>query len=339
MKLDKEALFYDKEAGNGVRCRLCPHRCRIPDGKAGLCRVRINREGTLYSAVYGRCAALHVDPIEKKPLFHFLPGADALSIATVGCNLRCVFCQNADISQFDVPAYGVPGEKIGPGEIVEIAERERCQIISYTYTEPTVFFEYALDTAELAAAKGIRNTFVSNGFISSEALHLIEPVLDGINLDLKSFSDAFYREHLGARLAPVLETLRTLAGSRVWLEVTTLLIPGLNDSEAEVRKIAAFIASLSPDIPWHVSRFYPRHRLTDRPPTSVGTIARAREIGLEAGLKHVYCGNVPGEEGESTSCPGCGRTLIRRVGYGILRNALENGACPGCGEKISGVWE
>ncbi|MDP8218048.1 MAG: AmmeMemoRadiSam system radical SAM enzyme [Candidatus Theseobacter exili] len=222
--MERKALFYEKVSGNNVKCYLCPHECLINNGKWGLCRVRTNKDGCLYSVVYGRCVALHVDPIEKKPLYHFLPNSSALSMATVGCNLRCSFCQNADIAQYDVIGRGVPGELLLPEEIVEVAEKKKTRVIAYTYTEPTIYFEYAYDTAKHAAQRGIKNVFVSNGYISIRALDYIEPYLDGINVDLKSFDDNFYKKYLNARLDPVLETLKYIANSNIWLEITTLVI-------------------------------------------------------------------------------------------------------------------
>ena len=300
--------------------------------------VRENRGGTLYSLVHGRIVSQALDPIEKKPLFHFLPGAPALSVATVGCNFRCDFCQNWEISQYPREHGGaVLGERVTPEELVAQAKSAGAPIIAYTYTEPTVFFELAYETARLAAREGIRNVFVSNGYLTEEAAREIAPYLHGINIDLKSFSDEFYRRHCGATLQPVLDTIERMVGLGVWVEVTTLVIPGWNDSSQELAWLAEFLSGVSPNIPWHISRFIPAWRVTDRPPTPVSTLRRARRIGLEAGLKYVYLGNVPGE-GEDTHCPNCGETLIRRHGFYILQNRLREGRCPSCGTEIPGVW-
>jgi pyruvate formate lyase activating enzyme len=300
--------------------------------------VRENREGTLYTSVYDRIVSQALDPIEKKPLFHFLPGAPALSIATVGCNFRCDFCQNHDISQYPREHGGrVLGEPVRPEELVAQAKASGAPIIAYTYTEPTVFFELCYDTARLAASEGIRNVFVSNGYMTEEAAREIAPYLHGINIDLKSFSDEFYRRHCGATLQPVLDTIARMVGLGVWVEVTTLVIPGWNDSEQELRWLGEFLYGISPDIPWHISRFVPAYKVFDRPPTPVEVLRRARKIGREVGLRHVYVGNVPGV-GEDTHCPKCDRLLIRRHGFHVLENNLVDGHCPSCGEPQAGVW-
>lgn len=334
----RKAMLWEPIGDGRVRCMLCAHRCLIADGKRGICMVRENRGGVLYTHVYGRIVSQAFDPIEKKPLFHFLPGAPALSIATVGCNFRCEFCQNYEISQYPREHDGaVLGEHVEPEEVVAQAKAAGAPIIAYTYTEPTVFFETAYDTARLAAREGIKNVFVSNGYLTREAAEEIAPVLHGINIDLKSFSDDFYRRHCGASLQPVLDTIERMVGLGVWVEVTTLVIPGWNDSGEELSWLAEFLRGVSPDIPWHISRFIPAYRVFDRPPTPLSTLRRAREIGLAAGLKYVYLGNVPGE-GEDTRCPSCGEPLIRRHGFYVLENRLVEGRCPSCGEAIPGVW-
>ncbi|MCD5407719.1 AmmeMemoRadiSam system radical SAM enzyme [Candidatus Bipolaricaulota bacterium] len=334
----RKAMLWEPVGEGRVRCNLCAHQCQIAPGKRGLCRVRETRDGTLYTLVYDRIVSQALDPIEKKPLFHFLPGAPALSIATVGCNFRCEFCQNWEISQYPREHDGaVLGERIIPEELVAQAVSAGAAIIAYTYTEPTVYFELAYDAARLAIEQGIRNVFVSNGYMTEEAAQKIAPYLHGINIDLKSFSDEFYRRHCGASLQPVLDTIERMVNLGVWVEVTTLVIPGWNDSEEELSWLAEFLRGVSPDIPWHISRFIPAHRVYDRPPTPVGTLKRAREIGLAAGLKYVYLGNVPGE-GEDTLCPSCGATLIRRHGFYVLENRLQEGRCPDCGAEIAGVW-
>jgi pyruvate formate lyase activating enzyme len=334
----KDALLYESLDGNRVRCNLCNHGCKIQEGKRGICGVRENQDGTLYSLVYGKIIAEHIDPIEKKPLFNFLPGSKAFSIGTVGCNFRCRHCQNFDISQYP---QGHKGEILGqdrtPEQIVAAAKAAGCETIAYTYTEPTIFFEFAYDTAMLAQEEGIKNVFVSNGYMSSEAAYQIAPYLNAINIDIKAFTDKFYKEICGARLKPVLETIRLMKKLGVWVETTTLIIPGLNDTEDELRDIARFVKSVGTEVPWHVSQFYPTYKLMDRPLTPVGTLRRAREIGMEEGLRYVYEGNVPGEAGENTYCHDCGIAVVERSGFGFIRNHLQDGKCPECGTKIDGV--
>jgi len=334
----KEAYLYERLDEREVRCGLCNHRCRIKDGKKGVCRVRENRDGTLFSLVYGKVIARHLDPIEKKPLFHFLPGSRSYSVATVGCNLHCRFCQNADISQMPADHDRVLGEETAPESLVDEATESRSATIAYTYTEPTIYFELALDTARLASAGGIRNVFVTNGYMTRECLEEIHPDLHAANVDLKAFTDRFYKEQCGARLDPVLRTLETMHAQGVWVEVTTLLIPGLNDDPAELRDLAGFIAGLDPGIPWHISRFHPTYRLTNVPSTPPSSIHRAREIGREAGLQYVYTGNLPGDEGENTACHACGEPLIERRGFSVGRNRIRKGSCPACGAAVPGVW-
>lgn len=334
----KEALLYDRLEGGAAACRLCAHRCRIPEGRRGLCGVRENRAGTLYSLVYGQAIALSSDPIEKKPLFHFLPGTRALSVATAGCNFTCRHCQNADISQSPRENGTIPGREISPAELVQAARREGCRTIAYTYTEPTIFFEYALDTARRAAEEGIKNVFVTNGYMTAEALEMIAPVLDAANVDLKSFRDEFYREICGARLKPVLETIEKMPELGIWIEVTTLVIPGYNDSEEELGEIAGFLAGVDPSIPWHVSGFFPTYRLTDAPPTPPSALRRAREIGLAAGLRHVYTGNLPGDDGENTFCHSCGKQIVGRTGYRVGEINIREGSCSFCSAPVAGVW-
>ncbi len=334
-----EAYLYESLPENRVRCHLCQHRCVIADGRRGICAVRENRGGTLETLVYGKVIARHVDPIEKKPLFHFLPGSLSYSIATVGCNFKCRFCQNADIAQLPSDRRGlIVGDKVTPQEIVADARHQRCASISFTYTEPTVFFELAYETARLARGEGIRSVFVSNGYMTPEAVEMIAPYLDAANVDLKSFSDETYRHYCGARLEPVKETLRELKSRGVFVEVTTLIVPGMNDDPDELRRLASFIAAdLGPETPWHISRFHPTYRLTDRPPTPLESLLEARRIGLDAGLRYVYTGNVPGEEGEGTYCYQCGTLLVDRMGFFIRHNRIDNGHCPACGAAIDGV--
>ena len=334
----KEAMFYESMTENRVRCNLCNHRCKIKERKRGICGVRENRGGKLYSLVYGRIIAEHIDPIEKKPLFNFLPGSRAFSIGTVGCNFHCKHCQNSDISQYPHEHGGeIIGQNRTPDQIVTAAKAAGCETIAYTYTEPTIFYEFAYDTAVLARKEEIKNIFVSNGYISAEAARQIAPYLDAINIDLKAFTDKLYKEVCGARLNPVLETIRLMKALDVWVEVTTLIIPGLNDGEQELHDIARFVKSVGPEVPWHVSQFYPAYKLLDRPPTPAATLRRAREIGMEEGLRYVYEGNVPGERGENTHCYACGALLIERYGLTLTRNRLQDGKCPGCGARIDGL--
>jgi pyruvate formate lyase activating enzyme len=333
----REALLYEKLEKNKVRCNLCSHRCVILEGKRGICGVRENKKGTLYSLVYGKAIAAGIDPIEKKPFFHFLPGSDSFSIATVGCNFRCKNCQNWDISQYPRLGKGeILGEDLEPKEIVERALKSNCRSVSYTYTEPTIFAEYALVTMEIAREKGLKNNWVTNGFMTKEALEMVASYLDAANVDLKSFSDKFYIKYCGARLKPVLETLKRMKKKNIWLEVTTLIIPTLNDSEKELKDIAGFIKKeLGAETPWHVSQFCGEisWQLQDLPTTPVETIEKACKIGREAGLKYVYSGNIPGFYWEDTYCSKCKELMIDREGYSIIRFD-KNGHCSKCGESL-----
>ncbi|MCR4438581.1 MAG: AmmeMemoRadiSam system radical SAM enzyme [bacterium] len=334
----KEALFYAKLEGGKVRCELCPHRCIIGEGKTGVCGVRQNKGGVLYSLVYGKAIAVHVDPIEKKPLFHVYPGSRSFSLATVGCNFSCRFCQNADISQMPRNTGHVAGEDLPPDEVVAAALRHHCRTIAYTYTEPTVFYEYAEACAQGAVAHGIKNVFVTNGFICEEPLRRLQGVLHAANVDLKGFDEQFYRKVVGGRLDSVLQTLRLMKELGMWVEVTTLLVPTHVDQEDQLRAIARFIVEeLGKETPWHVTRFYPQYRLTDLPPTPLASLHRARQIGLEAGLHYVYSGNVPSDEGEHTYCYKCGATVIERHGFSVRQVRLREGACAHCGAPIHGI--
>ena len=334
-----EAFLYKGLANREVQCNLCNHRCVIKNGKRGICGVRENRNGILETLVYGRLIAQNVDPIEKKPLFHVFPGTLSYSIATVGCNFRCRFCQNADIAQLPADSNGmIAGDSCTPQDVVQKAMEAGCRSISYTYTEPTVFFEFAFDTAKLAHEKGLLNVFVTNGYMTPEALHMIQPYLDAANVDLKAFNDDFYIKQCRAKRNHVMESLRRMKALGIFVEVTTLLIPGLNDDQKELKGLAAFIAKdLGPETPWHISRFHPTYRLTDRPPTPVESIHQARQIGLDAGLRYVYCGNVPGDEGENTACHDCKTALIERLGFRISKNVVQDGKCPECGAKMYGL--
>lgn len=334
----KEAMFYEKLEEKKVRCFLCAHHCIIKEGKRGICYVRKNIDGILYSLVYGKVISMNIDPIEKKPLFHFLPGSTSFSIATVGCNFRCEHCQNFEISQYPKEHEDIIGHSVTPEDIVEAAANNGCESISYTYTEPTIFFEFAYDCAKLAHKKGIKNVFVSNGYTSPEATKAIAPYLDGNNIDLKG-NDDFYKKLCGAKLNPVKETIKLMKELGVWVEVTTLIIPDYNDSEDDLKEIAEFIYSVDFSIPWHVTQFYPTYKLTDKPRTPIQTLRKAREIGFKAGLKYVYEGNVPGEGGENTFCPNCKEILIKRFGFRIIENKITHGKCSKCGTLIDGVWK
>jgi pyruvate formate lyase activating enzyme len=334
----KEAYLYEKLDNARVKCHLCGHGCLIKDGGKGICGVRENREGMLVTLVYGKVIAMNVDPIEKKPLFHFLPGSRSFSIATVGCNFKCRFCQNSDISQMPADYNRIEGHDTQPSDIVKRAKETRSSSIAYTYTEPTIYYEYAHDISRLAVKEGIKNVFVSNGYMTEDCLMDIHPDLHAINIDLKGFTDKFYKEQCGAKLSPVLNSIRKARELGVWVEVTTLLIPGLNDSDSELKEIAGFLAGVDPDMPWHISRFHPTYRLTDRGPTPVESIHRAKDIGCKAGLKYVYTGNIPGDEGEKTLCHGCGNLLIDRFGFSIKKYAIKDGRCTKCNAEIPGVW-
>ncbi|MGK7878319.1 MAG: AmmeMemoRadiSam system radical SAM enzyme [Xenococcaceae cyanobacterium] len=334
----KEAMLYERLPDSRVRCNLCAHCCLIADGKKGICQVRENQGGTLYTLVYGRTISQNVDPVEKKPLFHFYPGSTAYSIATPGCNFRCAWCQNWEISQMPREQHLISGYEATPEQIVAVAQRCGCRSIAYTYTEPTIFFEYAYDTARLAHGAGLANIYVTNGYMSAEMLEAFQPYLDGANIDLKAFRDATYRRYVGARLQPVLDSLKTIKRLGIWLEVTTLVIPGINDDLAELRDVVQFVAQeLGTDTPWHISRFFPDYKLADVPPTPLETLYQARKIGLEEGLKYVYIGNVLGEDSKNTVCPGCGKVLIRRHGFSVAVNRIWDGRCPDCGCVIAGV--
>jgi pyruvate formate lyase activating enzyme len=332
-------LWEAWRGGPRVHCFLCAHHCRVGPGGLGKCGVRENRDGVLYTLVYGCPVSTSVDPIEKKPLFHFLPGTSTYSLATVGCNFTCSFCQNSDISQMPADKGRIVGHEMVPEEIIAGALMTGCRSVSYTYTEPTIFYEFARDCARVASEAGLKNIFVTNGYMTKQMLADIDGHLHAANVDLKSFSDEFYRAQTGARLKPVLDSIRRLYEMGVWLEVTTLLIPGLNDRDHELRGLAAFLAEVSPDIPWHISRFYPTYRLLSAAPTPVSSIERAVRIGQEAGLHYVYGGNVPGHTSETTYCAGCGAKVIERTGNTLTADRTADGRCPGCGHPIPGRFE
>jgi pyruvate formate lyase activating enzyme len=334
----KEAVLWEKAEDKKVQCFLCSHRCLIADGKVGFCAVRKNIDGVLYSLNYNKVCSANVDPIEKKPLFHFQPGSRSFSIATEGCNFRCGFCQNWQISQAAVEQGRIDGQAIGPQQIVEEAAASGCKSIAYTYTEPTIFMELCEETATLAKKKGLANVFVSNGYQTKEAIDFSKDWLDGINVDLKAFSEDYYRRLCKAKLQPVLDTIEYIAKhTSIWMEITTLLVPGENDSEDELKKLVEFLATKAGvDVPWHISRFYPQYKLLDSEPTPMETLERAYEIGKAAGLHFVYLGNVPGTKTEKTYCYECGGLLIDRIGYRVLSNKIKGKTCPDCGAKIAG---
>jgi pyruvate formate lyase activating enzyme len=334
----KEAALYSKLESDSVRCYLCRHGCVIKPGQKGICAVRENRDGVLYSLVYDKLISANLDPIEKKPLFHVAPGTSSYSIATPGCNLKCSFCQNYSISQMPRDRGVVLGEAIKPDQIARSALQKGCSSIAYTYTEPTIYFELAKETMEVAKELGLLNIFVTNGYMSLECLDETRGLLDAANVDLKSFREEFYKEYCGARLQGVLDNLQRMKELGIFLEVTTLLIPGLNESADEVRELARFIKNaLGPETPWHVSRFHPQYKELTRAATNVETVRKVREIGLEEGLCYVYTGNLPGDNGEKSFCPQCATTVIDRVGYRTRENRARDGRCPECGHGITGI--
>ncbi len=333
----KEARLYRPAERGYVDCYLCEFHCHIADGKRGVCGVRQNIGGKLYTLIWGKLIAENIDPIEKKPLFHFQPASRSYSIATVGCNFRCLHCQNSEISQAPREGGKIFGEEAPPEEVVAEAWESGCSSISYTYTEPTIFFEYAYDTGVLAKEKGLKNVFVTNGYMTPECIDAMKGVLDAANVDIKAFTESFYKKVCGARLAPVLKSVEHMRREGVWVEITTLVIPTFNDSEEELRGIARWIYNTDKSMPWHISAFRPSFKMLDVPPTPASVIERAREIGLEEGLRYVYTGNIPGLKGESTYCYSCGALLIERVGFTVRKNLVAEGMCPRCSTLIDGV--
>jgi pyruvate formate lyase activating enzyme len=335
--MKKEAILYEKLKSGIVHCYLCNHHCKIAESRFGTCGVRQNIEGVLYTLVYAEAMADHIDPIEKKPLYHFFPGSTSYSIATVGCNFRCSFCQNWQISQASKrDGLESGGYKLLPEDIVQNAINNGCKSISYTYTEPTIFFEYAYDTARLAKEKGIFNNFVTNGYMTKEALDKIRPFLDAANVDLKFFKEESYKNICNACLEPVLESIRYMKNIGIWVEVTTLVVPGLNDSLKELAEIAKFIASVGKEVPWHLSRFHPDYQYTDAEPTPVEILQKGKELGKEAGLRYVYLGNVA--EGADTDCYKCGQRLISRGYLYMTKSSLKGNACPKCSTSLDGIF-
>ena len=334
----KEALFYERLDNNIVQCHICPRNCVIASGKRGYCGVRENQKGTLYTLSYGKLVAIHVDPIEKKPLFHFLPSTTAFSIATAGCNLKCKFCQNWEISQ--AKPEDLHYSYFEPAELVKKAKESGAPTIAYTYTEPTIFYEYMLETAKLAKKAGLRNVMHSNGYINEAPLRELAKYLDAANIDLKGFSDDYYKKLTDGSLEPVLKSLRILKEEGVFIEITNLILSGFNDDEDSLIKMCLWIKeSLGADTPVHFSRFFPMYQLAHLNPTPADTLERTRQIAIDCGLNYVYIGNLPGSEAENTYCPKCKKLLVERKGYFVLQDNLENGRCKFCGKEIAGVWK
>lgn len=331
------AYCHTPHTGAYVQCNMCPHRCIIADGKRGTCRVRENRGGRLYSMVYGNPCAVQVDPIEKKPFYHFLPTAATFSLATAGCNLRCLYCQNWTISQF--PPEETDNADLPPEAIVRAARQSSAPVIAYTYSEPTVFYEYMLATARLARQAGLYNVVISAGFINAEPLQELCKAVDAIKIDLKGYDEEFYRKVCGAELQPVLRAIQTIYQTGVHLEIVNLVVPSLNDNLEQLRALSRWVArELSPDVPIHFSRFYPQYKLANLPPTPVETLEQARKIAQEEGVRFVYVGNVPGHPGDNTYCPTCGRQILARQGFAVREYRLKRGACTYCGTSVPGVW-
>ena len=334
----KEVSYYKKLPESKIQCQICPKECEIADLERGYCGNKENRKGTYYSLVYGQSCAAHIDPIEKKPLFHYLPSTTAFSVAAAGCNFECKFCQNWRIAQYRPEQ--VDSFSLIPRELVSIAKRKGCPTIAFTYTEPVVYYEYRYDTAEHARNMGIGSVMISNGYIKEEPLMQLCKQLNGVKIDLKSFSEKFYKEYCSGERKPVLETLKLLQKIGIWYELVVLIIPTLNDSDLEIRSMCEWIKSeLGMDVPIHFSRFHPMYKIKNLPSTPVKTLETAHSIARDVGLNYVYLGNIPGHKAESTYCPGCGKVLIERAGYHIVRNDLSGGACVYCKKVIPGVWE
>jgi len=341
--MSASAWLSKKLSSGKVLCQACAHACKLDEGEYGICGVRKVEGGELKLLVYGLAAAVNVDPVEKKPMFHLLPTTKAFSVGTVGCNFSCSFCQNADISQYPQEhQHRLLGQELPPERIVALAQEYGCDSVAYTYNEPIVWFEYSHDTAKLAHEAGLKNIYVTSGYETKKAIDLLAPYIDGMNIDIKGFTDTFYKEICGAKLKPVLEAVRYAHSRGIWIEITTLLIPGKNDSDEEIRGIAEFIAALDPFIPWHLSAFHPTYKMTDVERTPASTLRRAYKIGQEAGLKYLYVGNIDDEDHESTYCPGCGERVIDRsghIGQFVTNHLSPEGHCPYCDYQLEGVWQ
>ena len=335
----REAELYTRLARDRVCCELCAHRCCLRSGQAGICGVRRNLEGVLYTEVADLVIATHVDPVEKKPFYHVLPGSKSYSLAAPGCNFNCRHCQNHEISQMPHCTEKLAGRHLKPELLVREAVATGCKSLAYTYTEPTVYFELMRATATLGRERGLLNLMVTNGYLTAAARKSLYPLLHGANIDLKAWSNSFYRRVCGAAgMAPVLETIADFVAHGIWVEVTTLLIPGYNDNASELRELARFLVSVSPLIPWHVTGFFPIYNLTDVAPTPPETLKKARDIGLEAGLRYVFEGNRPGVGGESTYCHQCGELLIERYGFRVVENKISGHDCPRCKSRVAGIF-
>ncbi|MFH1830306.1 MAG: AmmeMemoRadiSam system radical SAM enzyme [Pseudomonadota bacterium] len=333
-----EASYYEKLGDKAVQCKLCPNFCRLKPDQIGLCKARKNIDGKLYSIVYGNIAAKHLDPIEKKPLYHFLPGTAAYSIATTGCNLGCLFCQNWQISQ--IFPWETKIQKMSPEEVVDEALKSGAKSIAFTYNEPTIFYEYMLDIAKLAKKKGLKTAVISAGFINPEPLKELLPYIDAYKIDFKGYSEEFYKKLTNARLTPVLETMKTIKQSNTWLEIVNLVIPGENDSDKDLMGLINWIKdNLGTDVPLHFLRFHPDYKLLNKPPTPEETVKKARKMAMDAGLKYVYTGNIFFPEGSTTYCPKSKKPAIEREVFFVTKNNLTpEGRCSD-GEKIPGVWK
>jgi len=335
--------WLSKKLDSGkVLCQACAHACKLEEGEYGICGVRKVENGALQLLVYGLAAAVNIDPVEKKPMFHFLPQSRVFSVGTVGCNFSCTFCQNYEISQYPKEhAHKILGRELLPEQIVELAIENGCKSIAYTYNEPIVFFEYTYDTAKLAHEKGLKNIYVTSGYETKKAIDLLAPYIDGMNIDIKSFKEEFYRDICGSRLKPVLEAVKYAHDKGIWIEITTLLIPGKNDSDEEIQNIAKFIADIDKAIPWHLSAFHPTYKMLNVPRTPNATLRRAYKIGQDVGLQYVYVGNVDDEDYESSYCPKCHQRVIDRrghIGQYVVNALKEDGKCPHCGYRLEGVW-
>jgi len=332
-----EARYYKKLSHREVECHLCPRFCKLGDKERGYCGVRENRGGTYYTLVYGKACAVHVDPIEKKPLFHFLPKTMALSIATAGCNVNCKFCQNWEISQ--VRPEQITHIDLPPESVVKTAQKNNCPSIAYTYSEPMIFFEYMYDTSLEARKKGIKNVVITGAHVNPEPFKDLLEVVDGVKIDLKAFNQAFYTNYVRGELQPVLDAIIAASQSQVWLEIVYLVIPTLNDKTSEIREMCRWIMKeIGPEVPLHFSRFYPSYLMKNLPPTPISTLEKLRNTALEEGLHYVYIGNIPAHEAENTYCPNCGKIIVKRMGYLIEQINIEKGRCVFCGHKIPGFW-